>query len=324
MRHLALIATLSLALPATATSLVNSESFESPDYAAGALEGQQGWQNFVTGGTTATVQSAVSESGSQAVRIDRAANSDGYWLNLIDDTPTGRFVSIDWDMLVEPITDAGTALGPFFGVMVFDDSSGSVNQLAGFGIDASAEEVIYQQAGTGSIQAAGTATLGVWNHFRIEIDFENDRYRGFVNGAFVAEAGFIDGAAGIDRLTDADLIAVTAANDSASRALEGTAYFDNYLVRDGLRGDYNNDGVVDSEDYTVWRDSQNATGFGLAADGDADGVVNANDYAIWAASYGASNAISGAASAVPEPSALLGALTLSFAGLFPVRRDAAA
>ena len=38
----------------------------------------------------------------------------------------------------------------------------------------------------------------------------------------------------------------------------------------GLLGDYNGDGRVDAADYTVWRDSEGATGSGLAADGNGD------------------------------------------------------
>lgn len=54
-----------------------------------------------------------------------------------------------------------------------------------------------------------------------------------------------------------------------------------------LIGDYNADGVVDTADYTVWRDSFGATGTGLAADGDASGAIDENDYALWKANFGA-------------------------------------
>ncbi|MEM6314991.1 MAG: hypothetical protein AAF743_12940 [Planctomycetota bacterium] len=48
-----------------------------------------------------------------------------------------------------------------------------------------------------------------------------------------------------------------------------------------LAGDFNRDGRVDAADYTVWRDTQNATGLGLAADGNNDRVVNTIDYDVW-------------------------------------------
>ena len=47
-----------------------------------------------------------------------------------------------------------------------------------------------------------------------------------------------------------------------------------------LPGDYNHDGVVDTLDYFVWRNSVGSTVL-LAADGNNDGVVNSSDYTYW-------------------------------------------
>jgi hypothetical protein len=69
-------------------------------------------------------------------------------------------------------------------------------------------------------------------------------------------------------------------------------------------GDYNNDGVVDIADYTVWRDSLGQTAAGLAADGNRAGVVDAADLAIWQTHFGqtgASDTRLSSQSAVPEP-----------------------
>lgn len=64
----------------------------------------------------------------------------------------------------------------------------------------------------------------------------------------------------------------------------------------GLAGDYNNDGVVDSADYTVWRDA----GPDDVLDNDVtSGTVGLSDYYVWASNYGATAASS--ATAVPEP-----------------------
>lgn len=90
-----------------------------------------------------------------------------------------------------------------------------------------------------------------------------------------------------------------------------------YLFRQptGQQGDYNHDNIVNSADYTVWRDSLGSSGAALAADGNGDGVVNQADYGIWKLRFGeTSDAVAGATlgSAVPEPSslALLGAVAL--------------
>ena len=106
---------------------------------------------------------------------------------------------------------------------------------------------------------------------------------------------------GIDRLTEADITGFAAGGDSASKSQVGTAYFDNFIVRDGLRGDYNDNGVVDAADYTVWRDQLGQTTFGLAADGNADGVVDGADYLLWTETFGDTNALASVAIGVPEP-----------------------
>ena len=74
-----------------------------------------------------------------------------------------------------------------------------------------------------------------------------------------------------------------------------------------LAGDFNGDGVVDAGDYTVWRDTHNATGPGLAADANNDLVVNHDDYAIWRANFGATSAglNGGNLATVPEPSSAI-------------------
>src|SRR5262249_8437757 len=59
-------------------------------------------------------------------------------------------------------------------------------------------------------------------------------------------------------------------------------------------GDYNKNGVVDSADYTVWRDSQGATVTkGTGADGDASGVINDTDQGIYNANFNRNTGLSG-------------------------------
>jgi formylglycine-generating enzyme len=71
-------------------------------------------------------------------------------------------------------------------------------------------------------------------------------------------------------------------------------------------GDYNGNGVVDAADYTVWRDTLGST-TDLRANGDNTGAsagkIDQADYNVWKANFGM-HAGSGAASAIPEPSAI--------------------
>jgi uncharacterized repeat protein (TIGR03803 family) len=71
-----------------------------------------------------------------------------------------------------------------------------------------------------------------------------------------------------------------------------------------LRGDFDDNGVVDTSDYTVWRDTLGSAD-DLRADGNGDGTIDAGDYELWKANFSRRNG-SGANSnaAVPEPATL--------------------
>ncbi|MEQ8848011.1 hypothetical protein [Botrimarina sp.] len=82
----------------------------------------------------------------------------------------------------------------------------------------------------------------------------------------------------------------------------GSLTVTNAVVDDA--GDYNQDGVVDAADYTIWRDA--AAGVRLGGDGDGNGAVDAVDYSIWEASYGVLGVgpVLLSRHTVPEPSAM--------------------
>ncbi|MCA9238770.1 MAG: hypothetical protein KDA37_01155 [Planctomycetales bacterium] len=99
-------------------------------------------------------------------------------------------------------------------------------------------------------------------------------------------------------------------------------------------GDYNQDGVVDSADYTLWRDLLGSS-IDLAADGDLNGVVDQGDYLVWQNAFGSTHTppmvtitslttLSAAASQAvgsPEPAAAVMLATLFAAGLLAPRRS---
>jgi hypothetical protein len=96
-----------------------------------------------------------------------------------------------------------------------------------------------------------------------------------------------------------------------------------------LIGDYNSDGFVNAADYTVWRNSLNATiSLPNEESTTTPGMVTMEDYFVWKNYYGAS-AGSGASDAVdsqvPEPgSIVLITALLIFASRFTPRRSPAA
>ena len=89
-----------------------------------------------------------------------------------------------------------------------------------------------------------------------------------------------------------------------------------YVVSEGLAGDFNGDGVVDAADYPIWRDNL-GTSFDLNGNGDESGdsagVVDEADYALWRSEFGSTSASAIVATApVPEPGSMaLGGLTVA-------------
>jgi hypothetical protein len=81
-----------------------------------------------------------------------------------------------------------------------------------------------------------------------------------------------------------------------------------------LPGDFNQDMVVDNDDFLLWKSTFGTTRVSVhdppLADGNYDGIVNAADYVIWRKHVGQSGFGSGTTSnlggaTVPEPSAAL-------------------
>jgi hypothetical protein len=98
---------------------------------------------------------------------------------------------------------------------------------------------------------------------------------------------------------------------------DGTLALYEVLPTGGVPGDYNNDGVVNAADYTVWRDNLNAS-FQLQNEvaGVTPGQVTVEDYNEWKSRFGNGNAGGGAQltnGAVPEPSTCL--LVVCVAGI---------
>ncbi len=96
-------------------------------------------------------------------------------------------------------------------------------------------------------------------------------------------------------------------------------------------GDYNDDGSVDAADYTVWRDNLGTSN--VLPNDSIGGTIGTAQYDLWRSNYGASSSFMTtltavvpaaplAASAAPEPSAMLlaGVLGLALSGFAGRRR----
>ncbi len=286
------------------TNIVNTDGFET-GFSPGALEGQSGWLRStlplgagnVPG--SAVVQNSVVEAGSQAVQVDRGALTDERWAMPVGGQgfPNNRYILIDWDMNVTA-TGANSGFGPFFGVDSYRAAAG-LTVLGTLGVDATTGDVLYQRSDNQSLDVTGTTVnFGEWNSFRMLLDFEQDEYSMFVNDNLLLTDGFVDGPA--STFTDADIAAIAAGGDTVSRSATGTAYFDNFLVRDVSPADFDINGVVDADDLATLE-----TAYGLtdAGDTDGDGDTDGTDFLFLQRDYDGAAPLS-ALTGVPEPSSL--------------------
>ncbi|HEY3391617.1 MAG TPA: hypothetical protein VGK58_02840 [Lacipirellulaceae bacterium] len=267
---------------AGAAGTIISTGFESP-YSPGPLEGQFGWVSAPAfGDSTATVQNSITHSGTQAVQVVRAANSDRRWAVLQSGLPTQSLVAIDWDMRVSQ-TPNSSSFGPFFGIEAYDDDGQPIALLGSLGVDATTGDVLYQAQDTGFFTEANrNIVFNDWHHYRLLLDFATDTYSAYFDGDFLVSQGFVDRSLNLDDFTDADISAIAATGDPEGNALASSAVFDNLVIRDGF-GDYDVDGDIDAADYALWRTSygQSVQYPGNGADGNNNGVVDAADYVVW-------------------------------------------
>jgi hypothetical protein len=239
-----------ISLPDDNTVLYDSQGFEGTRFTAGDVVGQdpaQGpWQQFSGRNTvtnvattltgTANVQTAVVNNGVQAVRVDRQNGFDARWAPFQPHETIQDAVQVDWTMRVEQSVGP-QPFGPFFGIQAYSDNGtgGPVRLIGSAGMDAKTGEILYQQAGSGNLEAVpGQLPLafGTFNTFRLMLDFDRQRYQLYVNNNLVLTEPFVDATAGnpILGFSDADIAALAASGDAASQAANGTAYFDNYAV----------------------------------------------------------------------------------------------
>jgi hypothetical protein len=93
----------------------------------------------------------------------------------------------------------------------------------------------------------------------------------------------------------------------------------------GVAGDYNEDGVVDAADYTVWRDRLGqSTPLPNTDPTDMDGQVTTAEYNFWKSRFGAtsgagSSDLNRGTGAVPEPTSC-GLVLLAFATILGAGR----
>jgi hypothetical protein len=145
--------------------------------------------------------------------------------------------------------------------------------------------------GTGGSRRAG------WIQFRTE-SFENLR--------------------GINRMGTLDVL------QWAYESVPGVSIKAGQTTGVAVPGDYDGNGTVGPEDYTLWKTTfGNTVASGAGADGNKNTKIDAADYTVWRNNFDSGSGSLLAETAVPEPSTVtLGVLALGAAGVAALRRRA--
>jgi hypothetical protein len=142
-------------------------------------------------------------------------------------------------------------------------------------------------------------------------------------------AGFVQGPAGSRRAgwikirTEAvgNRLSAVEVLEWAFESVPGISIAAGQTSSGSVPGDYNGNGTVGPEDYTLWKNTfGTSVTAGTGADGNENAKIDAGDYTVWRDNLGASGSAS-AVNAVPEPATVsLGVLALGAMGISALRR----
>jgi len=182
---------------------------------------------------------------------------------------------------------------PIVNGTLFKKGSGTMRLL---GTSAYDGDIIVQQGGLviGDAFISDTANVFLSSGVDFELDFlGQDVVNSFVVNGVALPTGSWGGPG-------------TGADFTAS-FLTGTGTVQVTTFNPILQGDYNNNGIVDAGDFTVWRDDLGLTGLSpfSGADGTGDGAVTSADFDLWQNNFGRTLSDVSGGQLVPEPNTLL-------------------
>lgn len=255
-----------------------STGFE--EFNLGPIVNQFGWEQQLSGSGgqgSGSIVDSFARSGDKSLKItpiDGAATGSNWWWKFIPhdtDASPNKVIRIKWDMYLEESTLQG-----IYGIDVYNGAGSLARVCAVRVLDTNEVQLLRFTDGT-TQQAFNTGTSvqrGVWNRFRLDIDYNTRTFKAYVNGTPVApdETHPIQTAAG-NVFGDADIYFVNLGGDS-----NDAGYYDNYYVaaiRAAVDGDVDGNGCVDDADllsvlFAFGSDD-------IVADVNDDGVVDDAD-----------------------------------------------
>lgn len=186
----ALLALVSGTTPAMSQELIMPvyvTSFESPEYKAGALVGQDGWTVVSAEETkgAAAIEAKTASDGSQAIAISPAklAGGDAEWTRPLEHavSPLLPIVDVEWDLSL----DAGKTHTGAWQVIVYGEAGRALGSMY---IAGDMEDSVWTWTTSGPVDSGAAVKRGEWNHFRIRIDYAAGTLEFSLNGASLGSA----------------------------------------------------------------------------------------------------------------------------------------
>ncbi|HVU65278.1 MAG TPA: hypothetical protein VHC70_14950 [Phycisphaerales bacterium] len=230
------LALMTIAGQASAAVIYDSHGFEAPTFAAGTIEGQDGWfvdpalhtQHQVVGPTLVGANMVNPAGGSQMVQISQTTASRFSFPDITAGV-AGRPVGDNWVINnFDIFAPSGQTSAGFFGVLAYNSS---FNTLAGVRLRASDGLVVVtiDPDGAGSTFAFGNysiglnAPLGTWVNLGIAINVATNDVA-ILSGTSVLLAGTTQVAGANATLSDFDLYS------PGDATLTNSMFIDNYIV----------------------------------------------------------------------------------------------
>lgn len=287
--------------------------FTSPSYFdTGDVRGQQGW--------TAQNNWGIADAAGQGFLTSSSTSFEGVTNGQLLNIEAGQSIRIGLDVSIDFASNTNSDLFRF-GVTTLDAGGNFIPSLGNNGGSFISSVLKYDSSGSGELriwanesqssnvadavvipaanaglnlgggdsqsdtlrlvwEATKTETTGEWDFSLVAQNIDSSTELGQSTGTR-NEPTTYDTATGL-------FAGVRGLNNNSNSTFNIDRYsFELVTPGAGLLGDYNQDGTVDTADYTVWRDSLGQSGVELAADGDKSGTVDATDYQLWRNNFGA-------------------------------------
>lgn len=177
-------------LTVAAHAVTISTGFEMPDYGDGDfLTGTNGWQPLTGTDPVGLIQGGIVKTGEQAAVFTRtAADSSTYGAVMphtgIVLTPETPVLTLEWDMFALN----GSVLSDIWGVSAIDN--GLERMTVGIG---NTNKLTLRNGWIGTVTTNIDVTREVWNHYRVDLNYIQQKAGVYFNGNYVGEWSMLPG-----------------------------------------------------------------------------------------------------------------------------------